>query len=180
MEDTFIFPLNGLASGKTEVSRHAGKKFFNSFGNSEIIDADLDADIAIFKSGQDIHVDMVIEGNVTVLCDRCLEELVLPVDAKASLDVKFGREPAVQDEIDDGGREMIFLSDTDADLDLSQVAYDYVCLSLPMQKVHEDGKCNPAVTKFLSSPDGQEPYSDLAEDAGNPFAKLKDFLKDKQ
>ncbi len=177
MEEDFIFPLNGLAVGKTQVSCAVGKKFFSSFENSEILDADLDVDITIEKSGQYIGVDAHIGGNVTVLCDRCLEDLSLPVDTKVKLSVKFGEEPAVQDEFQegDGDREIIFLPESDSNLDLSQIVYDYTCLSLPMQRIHEEGKCNPSTVRFLNSTDNGQ-----ADDAPNPFSKLKDFIKDKK
>lgn len=175
MEEDFIFPLNGLTAGKTQVSRTVGKKFFNSFENSEILDADLGVDITIEKSGQYIGVDAHIGGNVTVLCDRCLEDLSLPVDTTVRLSVKFGEEPAVQDEFQEGDREIIFLPESDSNLNLSQIVYDYTCLSLPMQRIHEEGKCNPSTVRFLNSTDKVE-----ADDAPNPFSKLKDLIKDKK
>jgi|SRR5574344_117516 uncharacterized protein len=175
MEEDFVFPLNGLTAGKTQVSRTVGKKFFNSFENSEILDADLDVDITIEKSGQYIGVDAHIEGNVTVLCDRCLEDLSLPVATTVKLSVKFGEEPAVQDEFQEGEREIIFLPESDSNLDLSQIVYDYTCLSLPMQRIHEDGKCNPSTVKYLSSEDRSQ-----SDDDSNPFSKLKELIKDKK
>lgn len=174
MEEDFIFPLNGLAVGKTQVSCAVGKKFFSSFENSEILDADLGVDITIDKSGQYIGVDAHIDGNVTIICDRCLEELSLPVDTTVKLSIKFGEEPAVQDEFQEGDREIIFLPECDSNLDLSQIVYDYTCLSLPMQRIHEDGKCNPCTVRFLNSTDESH-----ADDAPNPFSKLKDLIKDK-
>ena len=41
MNDNFIIPLNGLASGESRFSWHAAKEFFDSFENAEILDADL-------------------------------------------------------------------------------------------------------------------------------------------
>ena len=49
MNDNFIIPLNGLAAGESRFSWHAGKEFFEAFGNAEILDADLDASVVIEK-----------------------------------------------------------------------------------------------------------------------------------
>jgi NitT/TauT family transport system permease protein len=71
--------------------------------------------------------------------------------------------------------EIIFLPESDSNLDLSQIVYDYTCLSLPMQRIHEDGKCNPSTVKYLSSEDRSQ-----SDDDSNPFSKLKELIKDKK
>ena len=50
-------------------------------------------------------------------CDRCLEELKMPIDVAVRLSVKFG-EADSSEEIQDGEREVIFLSVDNADLDM--------------------------------------------------------------
>ena len=72
MKDDFIVPLNGLAQGRTEFFRSVGKEFFASFGNSEILDADLTVEVEDWKSAGSIFVDCSISGKATVTCDRCL------------------------------------------------------------------------------------------------------------
>ena len=172
MKDDFRVPLNGLAQGRTEFRRRVGKEFFEHFENSEILDAGLDVLVEVEKTGRFIWVDCTIRGDVTVTCDRCLQDLVLPVDTDFKLSVKFG-EAAEEDPGMEGDREIVILPVTDADLDLGQAVYDYVCLSLPVQRVHEDGGCDPEAVKYLSSEDGQGPSG---KDASTPFAGLKDLL----
>ena len=169
MNDGFIIPLNGLTAGKNEFFRQAGKEFFDAFENSEILDAHLDTDVIVEKSGRYIGVDCDVRGKVVVECDRCLDELEMPVDVEIRLSVKYGDEES-SEEPQPGEREVIFIPETDAELDLSQIIYDYVCLSLPMQRTHDEGECNPEVMKrygFQSEPE----VSDNAEE--NPFAALK-------
>ena len=171
MKDDFIVPLNGLAQGRTEFFRSVGKEFFERFENSEILDAGLDVEVDVEKSGRFIGVDCEIDGDVTVTCDRCLGDLRLPVSTGFALSVKFG-DPGSAGEAE-GGREIVVLPVTDADLDLSQTVYDYICLSLPVQRVHEEGGCDPDTVRFLSSEDDEEP---VQKDSSTPFAGLKDLL----
>ena len=168
MNDGFIIPLNGLATGKNEYSWTVGKGFFESFENAEIIDAELNAVAVVEKSGRYIGVDCNIEGTVTVECDRCLERLDLPVETEVCLSVKYGNEEP-SDDMQDGEREVIFVREDEAELDMSQIIYDYVCLSLPMQRVHEDGECNPETVSYLGSANDVE----IADDSNNPFSALK-------
>ena len=169
MNDRFIIPLNGLTAGENKFFWTAGKEFFDSFENSEILDAQLDIEVRVEKSGRYIGVDCDVSGKVVVECDRCLEELVMPVDLDVKLSVKFG-EAEASDESQDGEREVIFLPVDNTELDIMQVVYDYVCLSLPLQRVHEDGDCNPEALKYLEGPEVVE----ISEEADkNPFAALK-------
>ena len=43
-----------------------------------------------------------------------------------------------------------------------------------MQRVHEDGECNPEAMKFYNA---QNEQVDTAEDGQSPFAALKDMFK---
>ena len=173
MNDRFIIPLNGLTAGENKFFWQAGKEFFDSFENTEILDAQLDIDVRVEKSGRYIGVDCYVSGKVVVECDRCLEELEIPVDLEVLLSVKFG-ESESSDENQDGEREVIFLPVDNTELDMEQVVYDYVCLSLPLQKVHEDGGCNPDAIKYLDGPE----VTEISEDADkNPFAALKGLFE---
>ena len=173
MNDKFIIPLNGLASGENRFSWHAGKEFFETFENAEILDADLDVSVVAEKSGRYLGVDCEVDGAVTVACDRCLEDLAMPIGTDIMMSVKYGDEDSSEDH-QEGEREIVFVPEGEAELDLSQIIYDYVCLSLPMQRHHEEGECNPEAMKHLA---GGEPVATEDSDMNNPFAALKELMK---
>lgn len=161
----FLIPLNGLAPGKTIFRWKADRMFFEGFGNAGILDADLVAEAVVEKAGRKTDVDCSVSGTVTVQCDRCMDDLVLPVDTGISLAVRYGQETG-EDEAD--GRETVHVQAGEHVIDMRQVIYDYVCLSLPMQKFHEEGGCNPdalAVLRGGISLHGQE-------EPASPFAAL--------
>ena len=172
MNDNFVIPLNGLAAGENHFSWHAGREFFEAFENVEILDADLDVSVVVEKSGRYVGVDCEIDGAVTVACDRCLEDLRMPVSTDVMLSVKFGDEES-SEEHQEGEREIVFVPEGDAEMDMSQIIYDYVCLALPMQRHHDEGECNPEAVRYLG---GGEPVK-VEEDANNPFAALKELMK---
>lgn len=124
----FVVNLNELGRGVSQLSQSAEKEFFEGFGNQEILDADIKVEAKINNRGVSVDVEADIEGTVTVLCDRCLEKLDIPVET---------------------GFEETYTPEG-AELDFSQEVYDFVCIALPLQRVHEDGKCNPETTKYLS------------------------------
>ena len=124
----FVVKLTSLAPGTNHLKWHVGAEFFETFGNVEILGADLEVTADVISRGLTVDAACTMAGNVTVACDRCLEDLVIPVDA--SFEETYTPE---------GG-----------ELDLSQDVYDYVCTSLPLQRVHADGECNQETTKYLS------------------------------
>ncbi len=173
MDDKFIIPLNGLAAGKNEFSWQAGKEFFEAFENAEILDAEFVVNAVAEKSGRYFGIDCEIDGQVTVTCDRCLEDLGIPIETDIMLSVKFGNEETSEDH-QEGEREIIFVPEGDAEFDMSQIIYDYVCLALPMQRHHDEGECDPETMKYLN---GGEPEETEAVEENNPFAALKGLIK---
>jgi uncharacterized metal-binding protein YceD (DUF177 family) len=174
MDNKFIIPLNGLAAGESRFSWHAGKEFFEEFGNTEILAADIDIEVVAEKSGRYLGIDCEVDGKVTVECDRCLEDLDIMIGTDIMLSVKYGSEEN-SDDHQEGEREVLFVPQDEAELDLSQIIYDYVCLSLPMQRVHEDGGCNPETMRYYAA--GEVEALEEPEQQENPFAALKDMFK---
>ena len=172
MGENFIIPLDGLAAGRKEYFWHADQEFFKGFGNAEILDADIDVSVKVEKSGRYVGVDCEIDGCVIVACDRCLEDLEMPVCADIMLSVKFGDEES-SEEHQEGEREIVFIPEGDAEMDLSQIIYDYVCLALPMQRHHDEGECNPDALRYLAGVEIDAADKEL----NNPFAALKELIK---
>ncbi len=157
--DPMIIPLNDWAAGERQCSFHADVQFFQSFDNSDIQDADVSVDVLVRKeSAHKVKVHLSLSGKVTVPCDRCLEALELPVQ--------------VEDTLDAEEEEMI---SEDGNLDLSQAVYDYVCLSLPLQRNHPEGGCNPDTVRFL----GQAERVNEEAAPSSPFAALKGLFEEK-
>ena len=123
----FVGNLNSLKPGVNHFKVLIGKEFFDSFENREILNASLEVGFSVFSHGSSASVQCSISGFVSVSCDRCLEELPLAVNTE--FEEKYMPESA--------------------ELDISQDVYDYICCSLPLQRVHPEGECNEETTKFI-------------------------------
>ena len=165
-----IIPLNDWAAGERNYRFHAGLEFFQQFDNSEILDADVQVEVVVRKEGRrKVEADLHLQGTVTLPCDRCLEPLELPVEAHPSFSIRFD---VLGEELSEDGKEIIALGAADAELDMRQAVYDYVCLSLPLQRMHPEGECNPDTVRFLSKVE----RSDEEAAQNSPFAALKGLL----
>ena len=177
MNEDFFVPLNGLSARKLGFQWHVGKEFFASFGDSDIVDADLSVDVTVEKSGNYIGVDCSLDGKLTVPCDRCLEDLDIPVSELVRLSVKFGDEPSDPSVagMQEDEREVVYLPADEASMDMAQIIYDYSMLAIPLQRVHPEGECNPDAIRYLITGSDFEDRGDAEEQnpGNNPFAALK-------
>ena len=74
--------------------------------------------------------------------------------------------------------EVLTPSAVEVEWDLSQAVYDFVCLSLPLQRLHPEGQCDPNTVRFLSHKERGDEEAEAAA-ANSPFAALKGLFDSK-
>ncbi len=160
----FIIQIKGLQAGKHEYEFSVDGSFFKRFENSQILDASLSVGVELEKGGGWMNLNCNIAGTVAVECDRCLDELEIPMNFSASVAVKSA---VTDDDPQDDG--FIIIDPSEGELDLTQFIYDYICINLPLQKVHSEGGCNTEMMRKL----GEVKYENKQEGTGNlPFTGL--------
>lgn len=91
-----------------------------------------------------------VDGTVNVPCDRCLDEMDLKLNGSFNLYLKYGEEFR---EVDD---EVIIIPREEGFFDLSPYVYEFVKLSIPISKFHDEGTCNPDMLSHLIDEDKEE------------------------
>lgn len=96
-----------------------------------------------------LHFD--IGGQVTVPCDRCGDDFPLNLWDEFDLIIKLAGEDA--EEISDEA-DVVFIPRSETVLDIGKWVYEFVMLSIPLQRIHPqnaDGEatCNPDALKLL-------------------------------
>ena len=84
------------------------------------------------------------DGVVCVPCDRCLDEMELPVTSTDKLMVKFGQTFAEE------GDNLVIIPEDEGAINVAWFIYEFIALTIPMMHVHAPGKCNNAMTSKLS------------------------------
>lgn len=139
--------IRGLSFGKHPFGFKLDGSFFEAYESDTVSDAELEVNAVITKEQGRMSMDLGITGNVTVKCDRCLADLTVPVDIHVPFSVMFSS--YAEDSEEEVSDEVILLDSSSSELDLSQIIYDYVTLSLPIKKVHPDGQCDPGMMEKL-------------------------------
>lgn len=171
-DNEFIISIKGLPEGRHAYEFNVGHSLFEYYGNTQVSDADVCVKIEVEKGRGWMNVTNCSKGTVTVECDRCLDDLLLDVDFTASMAVKFSKEGAGEVEADD---EFLIVNPSDGELDLRQFIYDYICINMPVTRVHKEGECNAGMIDRLKMNSVQE-----STEGGNlPFEGLNELLDKK-
>ena len=133
----YSIAFRGLKNGHHDFRFEVGKPLFDAFGNTEIRDCACEVSVGLERAETLLALDVRITGHVVVECDRCLEDCRVPIDFEGQLVVKFS------DEVHEYDGEVMWLLPMEDEIDLKQYIYESIVLSLPYQRVHPDGECNP-------------------------------------
>ncbi len=132
--------LKSLPEGKHNFEYQLSKQFFTNMENTDVRNADLHVDLTVDHRGDAYQLHFNVAGPLTVACDRCLDDLELPIDATYDLTVKYG------DEYNDDSDTLLILPESDNYLNVAYMIYDTAVLAIPPRHVHPQGKCNRAMS----------------------------------
>ncbi|MDE5707354.1 MAG: DUF177 domain-containing protein [Alistipes sp.] len=133
----YSIAYKGLSLGEHTFDFEIGEDLFQLFENQEIRGGNCRAEVRLVRSERQLRLEVSIRGEVVVECDRCLGDCALPVDYTGTLVVKFS------DEIREYDGETMWLSAAQDHIELAQYLYESIVLSLPYQRVHPEGGCDP-------------------------------------
>lgn len=133
----YSIAYKGLKNGRHDYRFEVDGALFEAFESTEIKDGRCEAEVALERSEAQLTLDVKITGYVVVECDRCLEDCRVPIDFEGQLLVK------ISDEVHEYDGEVMWLLPAEDLVDLSQYIYESIVLSLPYQRVHPEGECDP-------------------------------------
>ena len=113
---------------------------------SEVANTYVDDVSKHLKVGQDVKVKVLSvddKGRINLSIKQALPREERPVKKPVDPTGRVVR-PAVETSFEES-----YTPEGD-ELDLGQDVYDFVCISLPIQRVHPEGECNQETTKYLS------------------------------
>ena len=132
--------LKSLPEGNHHFEYQLSKVFFTNMENTDIRNADLKVDLDVDHRGDAYQLSFHLTRTLTVACDRCLDDLELPIDATYNLTVKYG------EEYNDDSDTMLIIPESDNYLNVAYMIYDTAVLAIPTRHVHPQGKCNRAMS----------------------------------
>ncbi len=164
--------LKGLKDDMTEMSFRLDNDYFTAVDGPEVSKGTVDVDLNIQKIGGSFELTFNIAGEVTVQCDRCLDDMTQAVEAEGRIITKFGEEYSEDD-------EFITVPEDDGVLDTAWLIYEFIALNIPIQHVHAPGKCNRAMIEMLEEHSATRSSDGEAEKPIDPRWSELEKLKNK-
>ena len=166
---TYNIEFKGLKEGNHEFDYHIGKSFFENFEESLVDEGDIKVRIVLEKHSSFLEIHLSFAGTVILTCDRCLGLYDQKIKGKASLFVKFG------ENVQDDGDDVIWLHPEDHQINVAQIIYEYIVISIPLRHVHpvrQDGTagCDPEMIKKIEEYTRHE--SDSTDERWSDLKKL--------
>ncbi len=132
--------LKRLSEGKHTFEYLLDKAFFTNMENADVRDADVKVVLDVNHRDDSYVLDFHLTGTLTLLCDRCLDELQIPIDAIYNLTVRYG------EEYNDDSDTVLVIPESENYLNVAYMIYDTAVLAIPPRHVHPQGKCNRAMS----------------------------------
>ena len=135
--DLLNINLSKIPSDGMKLEMTLDGDFFTALDQETIKGGNVKVNLNIREhSGEVYTLKFVIQGEVIVECDRCLDDLALVVDAEETIKLTYN------DESDSTADDIKFIPKNTNMYDASWDVYEIVELSLPIQRTHQVGECN--------------------------------------
>ena len=121
-----IIDLSRLELGTHRFDIQLDSAFFASVEKTEILGGEVVAKAVLQLREEDYSLTMTVKGIVQVTCDRCLDAMDVEIDDEQDIEQEEGRT-----------------------IDLAWLAYELVCINLPLVCCHPAGACNPQMDALL-------------------------------
>ena len=146
MEDALKLKIKTLPFGIHTVECHLDESFFNTEEQTEVRRSDVDVTLTVTRKSETTYrLEIACDGTVTIPCDRCLDDLDLPVEVDYRLNVE-----QMGTELDDSNDELLIVPSDWRELDTAPIVRDTVLLAIPMTHCHEnEDDCNAEMLDVL-------------------------------
>lgn len=167
--------FKGLKEGLHDYEFEVSNKFFEHFNEGLVNVGEVKVKVGLEKRSVFLKLNFEIAGWLELVCDRCLDNYNQDVELKTELFVKFGSES----EFDEGDNVIWVLPEEHA-INLAQVIYEYIALSIPLRHVHpnEEGEnsCNIEMLERLNN-HAQTEEEEEEDDIDPRWAALKNLKR---
>ncbi|GIV32292.1 MAG: hypothetical protein KatS3mg030_594 [Saprospiraceae bacterium] len=169
----FTIPVSGLRLGTHRFEFPVDAVFFSHFPGSPITEGVLSVLLDFDKHSDLWELNFQIQGHVTCICDRCLDEFQLPIQVTQRLLVKFAETEWEDDYV-------IYLLAGTPQFNVARFIYEFINLAVPMVKTHTHAgeSCNPAMLKYIRQEDEEPSTDDEAPGNSSIWDALKGFQFD--
>ena len=175
---TFEIAFVGLKPGVHEFSYEVDDKFFAEIEDKEFTNCNVQIKLQLDKKVGFMLMKFEISGKVDLICDRCGNSITQELWDEFNMLVKMVVDPEVMNEQEEDP-DVFYISQTESHLQLNTWLYEFVVLSIPMQKGCKEDEiggpqCNKEVLEKLRSMEVKPEEESNANQLWKGLEKFKD------
>jgi len=149
----FEIAFVGLKPGIHEYQYEVDKKFFANYSPTDFTDCQASIRCTLEKNTSFMMLKFEIGGSVNVICDRCGNTLGMDLWDEFNMVIKQVENPDEMNENEEDP-DIIYISRTESHLRLADWIYEFVSLSIPMQRMCDEQEmggpqCNKEILAML-------------------------------
>lgn len=129
----YILNFVGLKLGLHHFEYLITNSFFEAMQSEETLNTNIKLDLEFDKQVNLMTLKFNFSGNFETICDRCADPLTIPVEFSETLYFNISENETSGDDDD-----VISISPSDYEIDISQFVYEFIMVSIPMKRVHLD------------------------------------------
>lgn len=160
----YIIQFEGLKEGTHFFEFNLDNSFFEEFDCFDFVRATFKVELEFIKQSSMLLLNMDFAGQITVPCDRCLDEVDIEVEGKDGLIVKFGNE------LYDETEEIVVIPFNQYEINIAKYIYEFIEVNIPQKRVHDEDLCNNDVIAALEKVEQKKEI-----DIDPRWAKLKEI-----
>ena len=173
----FEIAFVGLKPGVHEFTYEVADSFFAEVETREFNNCTANIKLHLDKKGGFILLRFEIGGKADVVCDRCGNILTMDLWDEFNMLVKMVDNPEEMNQLEEDP-DVFYISKTESHLHLTNWIYEFVSLSVPMQKTCKEEdlggpQCNKEVLEKLKEMEA----NDAANNANAIWKDLEKFKK---
>lgn len=168
----FEIAFVGLKPGVHEYNYNIDDRFFEAYQQQDFKNCKASIKLLLDKKSSFMMLKFEIGGQLEVICDRCNNRLPLELWDEFNITVKIAEEPELMNGQEDDP-DVYYISRGESHIDVADWIYEFINLSIPMQKVCDFEEmngphCNPAAMDILKKMESEEKGKEKKE---NPIWK---------
>ncbi len=149
----FEIAFVGLKPGIHEFKYEVDHKFFAEYNRTDFTNCQASIRLTLEKNTSFMMLKFEIGGNVDVICDRCGNTLNMDLWDEFNMVVKQVENPEEMNQNEEDP-DIFYISRTESHLHLADWIYEFVSLSIPMQRMCDEQEiggpqCNKEILAML-------------------------------
>lgn len=142
--ELYDIDLKNLTPGVHEFQYLLENAFFVDIEGPEVQKGKVNVHLTVTGTTSSLFdMNFELDGVVEVPCDRCLEEMEIPIKTHNRLVAKFGKEYGEEND------EVIIIPEDEGSINIAWFLYEFIALAIPMKHVHAPGECDQTMVSKL-------------------------------